>query len=116
MQKSIPVIEHVTPAPVVNFTAPVPVMKDTTPAPAVTFEYVPESAERVRQHAVEQIVEQSLIPHERLLQRTDIPAMEYIAPAPPVTDSLPMSLYLQPSQAFLSGSWSRSLLLPLRKV
>ena len=38
---------------------------------------------------MEQIVEQSLIPRERLLQRTVVPAMEYIAPAPPVTDSLP---------------------------
>ena len=30
-----------------------------------------------------------IVPHERPLQRTDVPAMEHIAPAPPVPNSLP---------------------------
>ena len=50
-----------------------------------------------------------VIPH-------DLPEMEYIAPASPVTDSLPNQRLPPASQAFLSGSRSRSLLLPLHKV
>ena len=74
---SVDPTEYVTPLPVVEFTTPAPSVTLVTPSePLSPFPH--ETAEVVQ-----------VMPHERLLQRTDVLAIEHSASAPSVINVTP---------------------------